>query len=205
MNTYQNKSTGKIYVAINLKNGKKYVGKTIIPVSRRIKQHIQAGRITEGYYFRRSLKKYGLSNFVILESNPIPREKLNHAEKLAIKFCNSFVPNGYNLTEGGDGGGRKTGEFHHTKKTKKLLQSLAEKQGFGKIKTKEHIRNQNLSKSKLKPEDLLIIENLLKEGKTLQTIADKFKVTKQLIWFFKKGKLTLWNEILKEIKTKEDR
>lgn len=51
------------------------------------------------------MRIYGIENFYfeILESN-VPDEELNNKEKEYIKKYNTKYPNGFNLTDGGDGG-----------------------------------------------------------------------------------------------------
>lgn len=90
---------GIIYKATNRVNGKVYVGKTMYDVPRRLRAHKRGE-----FYFGRAIKKYGIRNFDIVvvdyADNP---ELLSLKEQDWIVRCRSFVPNGYNLTEGGEG------------------------------------------------------------------------------------------------------
>lgn len=85
-----------IYLLVDTRNGKKYVGK-------------HNGEKSEywasGLLVNKIAKKYGKNIFdrTILEDN-ISNELLNEKEKFYIKEHNSFVE-GYNLSLGGDGGG----------------------------------------------------------------------------------------------------
>lgn len=87
---------GYIYLLVDTRNGKKYVGK-------------HNGEKPEywasGLLVNKIAKKYGKNIFIrtIIEEN-IPNELLNEKEKLYIKEYNSFME-GYNLSLGGDGGG----------------------------------------------------------------------------------------------------
>jgi len=87
---------GYIYLLVDTRNGKKYVGK-------------HNGEKPEywasGLLVNKIAKKYGKKIFdrTILEDN-ISNELLNEKEKFYIKEHNSFVE-GYNLSLGGDGGG----------------------------------------------------------------------------------------------------
>jgi len=90
-----------IYKAINRINGKVYIGKTINGLERRISAHL---RKKNGSYFSSALRKYGIQNFEFAiidtaESNDVLLEK----EIYWIKQFNSMTPNGYNLTQGGQG------------------------------------------------------------------------------------------------------
>jgi hypothetical protein len=87
---------GYIYLLVDTRNGKKYVGK-------------HNGEKPEywasGLLVNNIAKKHGREIFdrTIIEDN-IPNELLNEKEKFYIKEHNSFVE-GYNLSLGGDGGG----------------------------------------------------------------------------------------------------
>jgi hypothetical protein len=87
---------GYIYLLVDTRNGKKYVGK-------------HNGEKPEywasGLLVNKIAKKYGKNIFdrTILEDN-VSNELLNEKEKFYIKEHNSFVE-GYNLSLGGDGGG----------------------------------------------------------------------------------------------------
>ena len=89
---------GVIYLITNLLNGKKYVGQTT-NIKRRIQQH-KCGEL----YIDKAIQKYGWKNFkveVLEECYTV--EQLNEREIFWIAELNSKVPNGYNLTDGGDG------------------------------------------------------------------------------------------------------
>lgn len=87
---------GYIYLLVDTRNGKKYVGK-------------HNGEKPEywasGLLVNKIAKKYGRDIFdrTIIEDN-IPNELLNEKEKFYIKEHKSFI-DGYNLSLGGDGGG----------------------------------------------------------------------------------------------------
>ena len=80
---------------------KSYIGKTT-DWQKRLKHHfLMNGNCP---YFHHALKKYGINAFSweILEDNVIECN-LSDREKYWIQHFNSVVPNGYNLTYGGDG------------------------------------------------------------------------------------------------------
>lgn len=87
---------GHIYLLIDTRNGKKYVGKH----NGNKKNYWSSGILPN-----KIAKKYGkdVFNKYILEDD-IPNQLLNEKEIYHIKRENSFH-NGYNSTEGGDGGG----------------------------------------------------------------------------------------------------
>ena len=93
--------TGVVYRIYNRMNSKSYVGQTTQP-RRRIRDHFN---LKKGCLFlHRAIKKYGRDAFVveILESD-VPEVLLSKLEILHIRFFDCKVPNGYNLTDGGDG------------------------------------------------------------------------------------------------------
>lgn len=97
---------GYIYQIINKVNGLRYIGKTI-DINKRRQKHFQ--QLKDNKHINKKLQaawnKYGQDNFdFIYETfNIETNEELNLLEKLYIRKFNSFE-NGYNLTEGGDGG-----------------------------------------------------------------------------------------------------
>ena len=94
-----------IYLAINLVNGKKYVGKTIGRVRTRIRSHIANSRSgLRKMAFDSALKKYGYESFewriLFLSEDPL---SLNILEKEFIIKENTRGKEGYNSTDGGEG------------------------------------------------------------------------------------------------------
>lgn len=103
------KCIGIVYLILNHRNYKKYVGITTIKLERRWACH-KSDMKTSDYPLYRAMRKYGVDNFSIkpitsiTSSNKLELlEKLSILEKKYIKECDSFIQNkGYNLTEGGD-------------------------------------------------------------------------------------------------------
>jgi group I intron endonuclease len=91
---------GYIYRARNIINDKCYIGLTIDPI-KRISEHLWH---KDDFYFQRAINKYGNHNFEwdIIESD-IPLNMLKQTEIDYIILFKSFIPNGYNLTTGGEG------------------------------------------------------------------------------------------------------
>jgi group I intron endonuclease len=90
-----------IYKAVNKVNGKIYIGQTRSTVDQRIYEHLKIGGSP---VFHKALKKYGIKSFelsIIDFADSI--QELNQKEVYWIKFYNSKIPNGYNLTDGGNG------------------------------------------------------------------------------------------------------
>ena len=88
-----------IYKVTNLVNGKSYIGQSIDPITR-LSKHIKSN----SNLLNEAIKKYGVENFLfeVIKSD-VPIEQINEAEIQCIREHNCKVPNGYNLTEGGEG------------------------------------------------------------------------------------------------------
>lgn len=92
-----------IYLRTNLVNGKQYVGQTRNFKQREYNWH----NLNWGYAGKcidAARKKYGTENFdteILRECKT--QEELNEWEMYYIKELNTKVPNGYNLTDGGEG------------------------------------------------------------------------------------------------------
>lgn len=88
-----------IYKITNKINGKVYIGQTIRPLEKRIKQHKKSAGC--GALFA-AIQKYGFENFSIEQIDSASSiEELNAKEAEWIEKSNSLSPNGYNLSTGG--------------------------------------------------------------------------------------------------------
>jgi group I intron endonuclease len=98
-----------VYRATNKINGKCYIGYTTKSIDERIKEHIYRSKSKNDksyfYLFKKSLRKYGIDSFKwdVLE-NCESKQDCCLKEIYYIKKYNTISPNGYNLTEGGNGG-----------------------------------------------------------------------------------------------------
>lgn len=105
----KNVYVGYIYKITNTINDKLYIGQTRVAINVRWSQHkydINNGTHKPLY---RAMKKYGVDKFQIIEVEKIVTadikslvRKLNEREQYYIAKYNTFNPNGYNLTIGGD-------------------------------------------------------------------------------------------------------
>lgn len=94
---------GTIYKITNTLNGKAYVGKTRQSFKRRITEHKRdSSKGRPG--IDAAIAKYGWANFTAEIIEVCPVEMLNEREIYWIKKLGTKVPNGYNITDGGDGG-----------------------------------------------------------------------------------------------------
>lgn len=94
-----------IYQIKNKINGKSYIGQTIKDPQERWKKHISISK-KEGHkdtsYIHKALRKDGVENFEFkVIDNATNRDELDRKEQLHIKELNTLVPNGYNISSGG--------------------------------------------------------------------------------------------------------
>ncbi len=115
--------TGIIYKITNVLNNKIYIGITTKPLNKRRQQHIQWSKHKKRLYvIHKAINKYGLDNF-LFESidNFDGNDDACQKEVKYISLYNSFIPNGYNMTLGGEG---VLGHKHsHSKETKNKISS----------------------------------------------------------------------------------
>jgi len=116
---------------LTFSSGKIYIGQTIDKISKRMTRHRQGVKWGSKLAVHNAWRKYGEPEFEIIGEYK-SHEDLHHAEIKAIKEYNTLVPNGYNLSKGGETAPSKNpivatkiselakGRLH-TKKTKKLL------------------------------------------------------------------------------------
>lgn len=93
---------GVVYLIWNIVNGKMYVGQTRQSFKRRIIEHKRDSTKSK-VGIDAAIRKYGMENFHAEVIEMCSVEQLNEREMFWIKKLNSKVPNGYNLTDGGDG------------------------------------------------------------------------------------------------------
>jgi group I intron endonuclease len=93
---------GIIYIATNKINGKKYIGKTARTLNERLRGHKCDANKGVRLPFCRAIKKYGTEGFCF-EEFVFPDEDLNKIEIEMIFKMKTQVPNGYNISEGGEG------------------------------------------------------------------------------------------------------
>ena len=93
----------EIYLITNQINEKMYVGQSSRGICARLKNHISKAQNTSGLSLHRAMRKYGYDRFSInLLATAKDQEELNRLEMFWIKILNTKVPNGYNMTKGGE-------------------------------------------------------------------------------------------------------
>ena len=93
---------GCIYLLTNLIRNKAYVGKSI-DFEGRMYEHKNGFNI-DSSYVDRSIRGHGWHNFKVeILIDDVPEEDLSNLETCYIAVKDTMVPNGYNLTRGGEG------------------------------------------------------------------------------------------------------
>lgn len=89
-----------IYVATS-PCGKQYVGQTT-DFPQRVGKHYSRAKAGGKYPIQNAIRKYGILKFEVVFV-AFGKEVADQTEKLFIKELNTKAPNGYNLTDGGEG------------------------------------------------------------------------------------------------------
>ena len=107
------KKRGKIYM-LTSPSGKSYIGKTV-NLKKRMNEH---KHVDSCPILKKAIDKYGFENFKLtILFDDVPQRDLNALERHSIWLWNTYAPNGYNASLGGEG---NTG-LVHTDETKKQI------------------------------------------------------------------------------------
>lgn len=104
------KKYGIIYCVANKINNKKYIGQTIQSLNKRKRDHIHS-IINNETAFQKAINKYGIDNFIweIIDYAET-QEELDDKEVFWIDYYDTYGSGGYNMTIGGRGNNKATGE-----------------------------------------------------------------------------------------------
>jgi len=141
----------KVYLITNIENKKQYVGITKFSLEERFSQHIK-----RGFILTEAIQKYGQQKFSIeLVEEVESAERAYELEQYYIKQYDTKVPNGYNLTDGGDGiFGWEASEEYRQECSERVKQLHKEKKVgmYGKTHSEETKKKMSAaSKGKEKP------------------------------------------------------
>lgn len=94
-----------IYKITNKTNGKVYIGQTVRTLPQRWKHHCyDAEKYKDNSVFHKAIRKYGADNFAVEQIDvACSKEELNAKEVYWIEYYKCGIPNGYNMTHGGEG------------------------------------------------------------------------------------------------------
>lgn len=94
-----------IYKITNTITNKCYIGQTKRTISKRLKTHFQEALANKyDMYLHKSIRKYGIENFVIELIEECSVDNIYEREIFWIRELKTVAPNGYNQHEGGRGG-----------------------------------------------------------------------------------------------------
>jgi group I intron endonuclease len=96
----------QIYQILNKKTGKSYVGKSK-DYMHRFEKHKKAAKAKVNRRLYDSMNHHGIDSFELLlleELCNVTRQEANIRETYWIETLGTLMPNGYNMTKGGDGG-----------------------------------------------------------------------------------------------------
>jgi group I intron endonuclease len=143
---------GYIYMLRNKVNGKIYIGQTIRPIHKRLKEH-ETGTTDRCRAIYNAIQKYGWDNFE-KDYYECPDEDLNFDEEILMREMGTLAPGGYNLREGGGSRGKhseeskqkyreaRLGKKHSDEHKRKISEAQAGEKNhmWGKPHTEESIR-----------------------------------------------------------------
>ena len=95
---------GFIYKITNTVNGHMYVGKTTKTIEQRWEEHQKKAKQHPNRYLYDAMNCYGYDNFLIEVVEECCNEVLDEREQYWIAQFDTLIPNGYNMTMGGEGG-----------------------------------------------------------------------------------------------------
>ena len=162
-----------IYRILNTISKKVYIGITTYKdVKKRWNQHIQTASINKGCpALCDAINKYGIQNFefsVILICFDEDRFKY---EIEYIKKYNSVAPNGYNLTNGGQGGGGFKGK-KHTEEVKNRIKNTLKQKYIDNPELKKVLSDRNTLLMK-QPDTINKIKEGIRKSKTNDNYTKK--------------------------------
>ncbi len=115
---------GFIYKITNIVNNKSYIGLTTKSLEKRMQNHLYAISKDKGCpILGAAIKKYGIENFKMSLIIICFDSDLGYYEKEYIKKYNTQAPHGYNILEGGIGGGFQ-GKLHSPETKQKISNSF---------------------------------------------------------------------------------
>jgi group I intron endonuclease len=90
-----------VYLITNKVNGKRYIGQTSQSLDERWRCH---KKMSSGcLLIKQAIKKYGAENFTTKVIVIADKKNANYYERKLIEIWKTKAPNGYNLTDGGEG------------------------------------------------------------------------------------------------------
>lgn len=181
-----------IYKVTNTVNGKIYIGQSVTPIDRLRTYTKTKGK--KNYLLHYAIQKYGVENFLFeIIRSEVPIDKINETEMQLIKEHGSKVPNGYNITDGGEG--HKGG--NHSDETKKKI-SLANK---GRKHSEEARNKMSLaSRNRIRPPKENNEKKKISRYIIMKTIKKMHKAHRKKRKLIEKQKLLQYKEAFRNYK-----
>ena len=109
----------EVYCITNLITNRKYIGITTQGIEERFRKHKVEASNGSDRYLCKAMRKYGFNSFEIelIDNSASNYEELLKKEIFYINKFNTFIPNGYNMTIGGEG---TVGRKHTIEARKKI-------------------------------------------------------------------------------------
>jgi group I intron endonuclease len=183
---------GSIYRIKNTITNKYYIGCTIQnDIQKRWSSHRQLAKKDKGCTaLKEAFKKYGIDNFKFEILIICFNEDCFKYEKEYIKKYNSLVPNGYNISEGGNGGALFKGK-HHSEETKLLLRNKSKEYHNNPENKESHSKKIKEAMEKSEKWKKALAEGRVSQNrkgkKYKMSDSDKEKISKRLKEYFNKG------------------
>ena len=117
-----------VYEAINVNNGKVYVGLTTTTLEKRKRSHFRSAKSGSMAYFHKAIRKHGEDSFewdVVLLTDDL--QTLYYLEKMVIAMYESWQT--YNISSGGE---HPAYGMKHTDETKRICRLYAKERWNGK-------------------------------------------------------------------------
>ena len=141
---------GFIYKISNNFNNKLYIGLTTKTDARsRWYQHRYLSKNlknSDKSYLHRSMHEHGIDNFTFEVIEEIDNDLLPEREQYWINYYNSYIPNGYNLTLGGEGTpgfSRPQSEEEKNQKRKAMKKFMSEHPERRELSRQQMVKNNN--------------------------------------------------------------
>lgn len=175
----------EVYCIINTINNKKYIGITTQGIYERFRKHKIEATSGSDRYLCKAFRKYGVDSFEIklIDDSAKTFEELKKQEVAYISQFDTFIPNGYNMTIGGDGTmGRK-----HTDEAKKKISE--KRKGFKYTdEEKEKIRKKSIEISYWKGKKLSEeARKKISDAKKGKKLSEETKEKRKYIYEAMKG------------------
>lgn len=176
---------GIVYLSRDIVLGSGYVGGTICTLDRRRSQHESMADRGNGCLFHTALSVFGFDMFewsVLFKEDKDDWEVLGAVEMKYIRKLRTKAPNGYNLTDGGEGivNLAEESKKRQVDSNRRRKYSLSTRRRIGK------------SVAKLAESDVEEVRVLYASGLTAKQIAPFFDVTSDNVLAIVRGKSWKW-------------